>query len=424
MRIAPSFVIYKDGTTFLGRNGSTGANDYSAATWNSVLSSIVAVLPASGGRVDFAPDLYPSSAQVAVDLNGGQSNPRPIQINAYGSIFESSLTTNDAWMFYDNSVGNVALDWNGGLFRPTVNNLSTHIGLSFGQDASYNSKYFGSNSRYRDISVLRNGGGFRNALVIRVGAQGVGLIDNCSAYAPTTDGSSIGGLFAGPGVSNQIQNFQGVGALGMQLGNNTGGTVAGVPNATPFSTSIISATFNNLAKGLLLSFANRNRFFLDLESNTVALDMGSGNTGNLIEAYFTGNGTNKQGALANNQILSMFDIQGQVFPGIYGQDSRGGLTSADGAPIGLYTTDTASIGLFRVTITALATAYTSGSPVYTLTWTQNGLSKTISVTLAAANALQTATALCNPDTGTQITVQLTGAFTATVRVGASLERLV
>lgn len=110
-------------------------------------------------------------------------------------------------------------------------------------------------------------------------------------------------------------------------------------------------------------------------------------------------------------------------PAVYGVSNRKGLTTADGSPITLYTTVTAT-GLFRITLDIFATAFTSGTATLTITWTQNSVSKTLAVTATALNTLGTATDLINPDTGTAITVQLTGTFTATVDASAVVEQLV
>lgn len=106
-----------------------------------------------------------------------------------------------------------------------------------------------------------------------------------------------------------------------------------------------------------------------------------------------------------------------------GLDNRTGLTSPDASPITILTTPASSNLLYRVVIDVFATAYTSGTATYTLTWTENGVAKTLVVTAAALNTLGTATNLINPDSSTAVTVQLTGTFTATLKVAAVAERL-
>ncbi len=104
-------------------------------------------------------------------------------------------------------------------------------------------------------------------------------------------------------------------------------------------------------------------------------------------------------------------------------DNRSGLTAADGAATTLFTVQAITGLLFRVTVDIFATAFTSGTATYTLTWTENGVSKTLVVTATALNVLATATNLINPDSGTAITVQLTGVFSATVKVAGVVEQI-
>lgn len=108
-------------------------------------------------------------------------------------------------------------------------------------------------------------------------------------------------------------------------------------------------------------------------------------------------------------------------------DNRSGLTSADGTPITVMTTCSSSatyhLSLLRVAIDIYATAFTSGTATYTLKWTENSQSKTLAVTATVINTLGTATDLINPDASTAITVQLTGTFSATVKVAAVVEEI-
>jgi len=116
-------------------------------------------------------------------------------------------------------------------------------------------------------------------------------------------------------------------------------------------------------------------------------------------------------------------LVGQGFPSLYGRDNRSGLTAADGAATTLYAVPAGAGQLFRITADIFATAFTSGTATYTITWTQNGGARTLVVTATALNTLGTATDLINPDASTNVTAQLTGTFTATVTVAGLVEQL-
>ena len=128
-----------------------------------------------------------------------------------------------------------------------------------------------------------------------------------------------------------------------------------------------------------------------------------------------------------NGKFSIYSQQATVGLGlspIYGLDNRTGLTAADVSPITLYTA-TAANQLYRVSLNIMATAYTSGTATYTLTYTTNGVAKTLAITATALNTpAYQAGVLIRPDNGSAITVQLTGTFSATVEVAAAVEELV
>ncbi len=110
--------------------------------------------------------------------------------------------------------------------------------------------------------------------------------------------------------------------------------------------------------------------------------------------------------------------------GIVAIDNRT-VTTADGSPITLYTTSIVpATQLYRVSTEIVAHAFTSGTATLTVTWTENGVSQTAVVTATALNVVTGIVRLAMPDANTIITVQLTGAFVATVRIATVLERLV
>lgn len=109
-------------------------------------------------------------------------------------------------------------------------------------------------------------------------------------------------------------------------------------------------------------------------------------------------------------------------PAINGLDSRTGLTGADGAATTLYTA-TAANQLYRVSADIFATAAVTGTATYSITWTENATSQTMSVTATAVNTLGTASNIIRPDNGTAIKSQLTGVFTGTFTVAGLVEQL-
>jgi hypothetical protein len=109
--------------------------------------------------------------------------------------------------------------------------------------------------------------------------------------------------------------------------------------------------------------------------------------------------------------------------GIVGSDNRL-VTVVDGSPITLYTSGAGTLQVYRISIEIVAHAYTSGTATYTVTWTENGVSQTAVVTAAVLNTVTGIVRLAMPDANTNITVQLTGPFVATVRIAAIVERLI
>ena len=71
----------------------------------------------------------------------------------------------------------------------------------------------------------------------------------------------------------------------------------------------------------------------------------------------------------------------------------------------------------------VCTAYTSGTPKYTLAWTEGGVSYSKSCTVSAAD-VYSFIANIQPDTGTSVTVQVTGTFSATVDVATTAKVIV
>ena len=108
---------------------------------------------------------------------------------------------------------------------------------------------------------------------------------------------------------------------------------------------------------------------------------------------------------------------------IFGLDNRSGITAADGSPIVLYAVPAGANQLFDAAIEIDATAFTSATATYTMPYTENGVSQTIPVTATVINVVSGVRRLIQPDPSTNITVQLTGAFVATVRLSAAVMQL-
>lgn len=109
-------------------------------------------------------------------------------------------------------------------------------------------------------------------------------------------------------------------------------------------------------------------------------------------------------------------------PAIYGADNRRNLTNADGSPVTMYTVPAGHQHVYIIAVHVIATAFTSGTATYTLTWTENGVAKTLAVSVSAGNNPQSSLGWVRADASTAITVQLTGTFTATIDVaGVAVE---
>ena len=59
MESVASFIVYKDGSTFLARDGATGANVYLSTNAQTVIQNAIDALPSSGGRVFLKNGTYP-----------------------------------------------------------------------------------------------------------------------------------------------------------------------------------------------------------------------------------------------------------------------------------------------------------------------------------------------------------------------------
>lgn len=225
---------------------------------------------------------YTLNSQWTQDFNG-----KTVRMKLYGATFVSNI--NDAIVFYDSCNGCTTLRIEGGLLEPSSGTQTNHAGLIVGEDASYNLKPFGTGTSIVDFSVIRNGGGYNYPLVFRT-SQGDFRMVNDQFYARGGNASAIACLMGGPGTFAYIENeiCQTAGGIGMELGNDWGYSIEGVPNATPFSDAQVKIDASNSNVGLNFSFANRDFVWADIESCTNGIYFTNQGSANTIYALITG----------------------------------------------------------------------------------------------------------------------------------------
>ena len=122
----------------------------------------------------------------------------------------------------------------------------------------------------------------------------------------------------------------------------------------------------------------------------------------------------------NTQSISVTNSEAKLPDAI---DNRTGLTADDASANSIV--DVIGSGhLYKIIGSINCSAYTSGTAIYNIVWTENGGGNTLSVSIAATGMKTTGSFLINPDSGTSITVQLTGTFSATVSVMAVAEQVI
>ena len=138
-----------------------------------------------------------------------------------------------------------------------------------------------------------------------------------------------------------------------------------------------------------------------------------GNTG---EGYF--NYDNKNGLFIGNKftVYNNFGTSLYGFSTIIGSpDLRTGITAADASPITIFS-GTAAGTRYKVEARILATA--GSAAVYTITWTEGGVAQTVPLTISAVDTEVHDNFVIAPDSGTNITAQITSLTTSTVNVDA------
>ena len=141
---------------------------------------------------------------------------------------------------------------------------------------------------------------------------------------------------------------------------------------------------------------------------------GQGGGGQIIGAGWTINGAGAASSpfnLYNNLTTAM-----NAFGVISGSpDLRTGVTAADASPKTIFTS-TASGTRYEVKARILATAGVSAT--YTISWTEGGAVRTVALTVTAAGTEVHDNFVIAPDSGTNITAQITSLTSSTVNVDA------
>ena len=96
-------------------------------------------------------------------------------------------------------------------------------------------------------------------------------------------------------------------------------------------------------------------------------------------------------------------------------DLRTGVTAADASPITIYSSTVAGTR-YEVKARILATSGTSAT--YTISWTEGGAVRTVALTVTAAGTEVHDNFVIAPDSGTNITAQITSLTSSTVNVDA------
>ena len=203
-------------------------------------------------------------------------------------------------------------------------------------------------------------------------------------------------------LSKRYANFVRVGSDGnvslySQFGNrfvyiDDTGNGTGTTNF-PQATGGISASIGNFSD--LQFIINGNLHTNTLASNIISLRNSSETqTGQLL-----------------NSIMAMNGV-----PSISGSpDLRIGVTAADASPITIFSS-TVSGTRYEVKARILATS--GSSATYTISWTEGGAARTVALTVTAAGTEYHDNFVIAPDSGTNITAQITSLTSSTVNVDA------
>ena len=96
-------------------------------------------------------------------------------------------------------------------------------------------------------------------------------------------------------------------------------------------------------------------------------------------------------------------------------DLRTGVTAADASPITIYSSSSSGT---RYEVKARILATSGSSATYTISWTEGGVAQTVALTITAVDTEVHDNFVVAPDSGTNITAQITALTSSTVNVDA------
>ena len=124
-------------------------------------------------------------------------------------------------------------------------------------------------------------------------------------------------------------------------------------------------------------------------------------------------------SLAHSGLVNEYDNINTAMKGLIAisgsPDLRTGITAADASAITIFSS-TVSGTRYEIKARILATAGTSA--VYTITWTEGGAARTVALTVSAVGTEYHENFVVAPDSGTNITAQITSLTSSTVNVDA------
>ena len=200
-------------------------------------------------------------------------------------------------------------------------------------------------------------------------------------------------------ISKKYANFVRVGSDGnVGMFDTSGSELLSVVNKG------VGATQMNLLNpnGRILTLAQpNNNLISDSQSNkSLYMAANNGNFGMDEVIYYL-----------KGYSLTMNGVQGIIGT----PDLRTGVTAADASPITIFS-GTAAGTRYKVEARILATAGTSAT--YKITWTEGGVAQTVPLTVSAVDTEVHDNFVIAPDSGTNITAQITSLTTSTVNVDA------
>ena len=142
-----------------------------------------------------------------------------------------------------------------------------------------------------------------------------------------------------------------------------------------------------------------------------------GNNVSLKGQYIQGPTFDAGGSLSSTGVENNYVVAALAgFPVIAGTpDLRTGITAADASPITIFSSTTDG---FRYEVKARILATSGVSATYTISWTEGGAARTVALTVTAAGTEYHDNFVIAPDSGTNITAQITSLTSSTVNVDA------